>query len=127
MLRGLVGRECLDAMVLWDALPWFRSRYSLPKNSLSSEKPGTPRHVFAVRKQGDAHTSLADTAHLRELVLRAAFCLPSRDTKAHIGASRKDMFEAAQTEIEGEVDDASWVPVSVSAWDDVPDSVKTVT
>lgn len=127
VLRGLVGKECIDAMVLWDALPWFRSRYSLPKNSLSSDKPGTPRHVFTVQKQGEAHTSLADTAHLRELVLRAAFCLPSRNTKAHIGASRKDMFEAVQNEIEREVDDASWVPVSASAWDEIPVSVKTLT
>lgn len=127
VLRGLVGRECLDQTVLWDALPWFRSKYALPKNSLSSNKPGTPRHVFAVPKQGDAHTSLADTAHLRDLVLRAAYCMPSRNTTAHVGVSRTDLFKAAQTEIEDELDDASWIPVAACAWHDVPNSVKTVT
>lgn len=127
VLRRLVGNECMDKMVTWDALPWFRSMYSLPKNSLSSDKPGTPRHVFAVQKQGDAHTSLADAAHLRELVLRAAFCIPYEDTKAYIDVPRNVLFEAAQTEIEHEVDTASWIPVPTSAWDNVPDSVKTYT
>jgi hypothetical protein len=120
VLTRLVGAQDLGRMVLWDALPWFKSKYTLPKNSLSSDKCGTPRAVFGVKRQGAPHTSLADAAHLRELVLRAAHCLPSRDTSASKGVTRVEMFNAAQAEIERLVDLEAWVPVPpVTAWSGV--------
>jgi len=124
VLTRLVGAGTVSKMVLWDALPWFKSNYTLPKNAMSSDKAGTPRAVFGVKRQGAAHTSLADAAHLRELVLRAAYCLPSRDTGASSGATRADMFKAAQEEIEMHVDVEAWVPVPMCAWSgDIPSSV----
>lgn len=125
VLRGLVGRKAIEDVVLWDALPWFRSKYTLPKNTLSSDKPGTPRNVFGVTSQGNAHTSLADAAHLREVVLRAAYCLESGDTKAYKGVDRVSMLAAAMEQVDLEVDDDTWLPVSTCTWDVVPDSVKS--
>ena len=124
VLTGLAGKDVMDGMVLWDALPWFKSNYTLPKNTLSSTKPGTPRGVFRVQLQGLAHTSLADAAHLREVVMRAAYCLPTKDVKASSGLRTCDMFEATQKEIEKEVDLDAWVAVPSCAWqDDIPKSV----
>ena len=117
VLTRLVGAQDLGRMVLWDALPWFKSKYTLPKNGLSSDKAGTPRGVFGVARQGAAHASLADAAHLRELVLRAAYCLPSRDTSASKRASSHEMFSAARAEIAKQVEEEGWVPVGpAGAW-----------
>lgn len=124
VLSAAAGSDTVANMVLWDALPWFRSCYELPKNTLSSTKPGTPRAVFGVRNQGCAHTSLADAAHLRELVLRACYCMDSKDVHASAKVELKDMFEAAQKEIEEQVSIDAWVPVAASAWtSDIPQSV----
>ena len=124
VLSGAAGTDTIDKMVLWDALPWFRNNYGLPKNTLSSDKPGTPRAVFSVTKQGCSHTALVDAAHLREVVLRACYCLDSRDVGASANVELKDMFLAAQSEIEEQVSLDTWVPVTASAWtSDIPESV----
>ena len=125
VLTAAVGGDTLDGMVLWDALPWFKKRYSLPKNTLSSDKPGTPRNVLGVLRQGIVHTSLADAAHLREVVLRAAYCLRNgADTKASSGRPVADMFPVAREIISEEVDIEQWIPVSATAWSgEVPASV----
>lgn len=124
VLTNVVGKEIMNGLVLWDALPWFRSKYTLPKNTLSSDKPGTPRNLFSVTRQGIVHTSLADAAHLREVILRAAYCLPSADTTASRCVSQHDMFVKAQEEIEKQVDLQEWVPVAPTAWQNtIPQSV----
>ena len=61
--------------VLLDPLRAFRKRLGLPKNSLGSNKPGTPRHVLKVPLMGPAHTALADALHMREVTRRAALVL----------------------------------------------------
>ena len=119
VLNRLVGNEIVSDMVLWDALPWFRSKFTLPKNGLSSDKPGTPRHTFGVLTQGIAHSSLADAAHLRELVLRAAYCLSLEgevDTTASAGVTCGTMFDAACAQIQDQVREDEWVPVPRCAW-----------
>ena len=128
VLERSVGLGTMKGMVLWDALPWFRSNYTLPKNTLASSKAGTPRNVFKIPIQGQAHTSLADAGHLRELILRAAYCTSKgTDTTSYQNASREDMFEAAQRQIEEQIDVESWVPVQENVWEtDLPDSVKGV-
>ena len=130
VLRRLVGTAVLDRMVLWDALPWFRSAYTLPKNTLASDKPGTPRHVFGVQSHGQAHTSMADAAHLRDVVTRAAYCLKAGDdtrvsTVAWIGVSRDELFLAAQEEITQQVSEQAWIPVPMCSWTGtIPESIK---
>ena len=75
VLRRAVGDNVMKKLVLWDALLWFRAHFSLPKNTLSSNRSGTPRAVFQVPVYGAEHTSLADAAHLRQVVRRASFSL----------------------------------------------------
>ena len=116
VLRNAVGKDVLDKLVLWDALPWFKSNYLLPKNTLSNCKPGTPRSVFKVLQQGTAHTSLADASHLREVVLRASYCLESKDTTASKDVDFSTMFNTAQKEIEKQIDIEEWIPIQPNAW-----------
>ena len=126
VLRRLVGQEVLDNVLLWDALPWFRSRYTLPKNTMASDKPGTPRAVFKVKSSGAAHTSLADALHMRDVVVRAAYCCTDgNDLSAWKHASDDELFAAAQKQIADEVDVQEWIEVPVCEWNgDLPLSVK---
>jgi len=124
-----VGKDVMAGMVLWDALPWFRKQYGLPKNTLSSDKAGTPRYVFGVKSMGAAHTALADAFHLRDVVTRAAYCCSGVDeivrTQSWKSASSEDMFLAAQATITEEVDKEQWIPVQVCAWTgEVPETIK---
>ena len=125
-----VGQDVMAGMVLWDALPWFRREYGLPKNTLSSNKPGTPRHTFSVKSMGPAHTSMADAFHLRDVVTRAAYCCSGPiengvSTHSWKSASSDDMFLAAQAAIAEEIDEQQWIPVAPCAWTgQVPGSIK---
>ena len=74
VLARAAGDDALAQLRLCDALPWFRSCYGLPKNTLSSCRPGTPRAVFRVHADGPVHTSFVDALHLRDVVRRAAYC-----------------------------------------------------
>ena len=69
--------ENLDApeYVLLDPLREFRKRIGLPKNTLSTKKPGTPRHALSVPILGPPHTAIADALHMREVTRRAALVL----------------------------------------------------
>ena len=116
VLTNAVGKETLSHMVLWDALPWFKTQYCLPKNTLANAKPGTPRSVFKIKEQGVSHTSLADACHLRELVLRAMYCMESKDTKASKDAKFDVMFQLAHKEIESLVNLDEWTPIQLNAW-----------
>lgn len=111
VLRRAVGQDTLSKVCLWDALPWFRSRYSLPKNTMSSSRPGTPRAVFNVQDLGTVHTSLADAAHMREVVLRAAYCCAQPgavDTGCYRNASRLDMLKCVQDEVGNKLSSDEW-------------------
>lgn len=125
-----VGTDIVAGMVLWDALPWFRKQYGLPKNTLASDKPGTPRHVFGVKSMGAAHTSLADAFHLRDVVTRAAYCCSGAkenvvSTHSWKSACSEDLFLAAQAAIAEEIDEEQWIPVQACAWTgEVPESIK---
>jgi len=118
VLWRAVGKEVIDRMLLFDALPWFRSRYKLPKNTMSSNKAGTPRAVFDVPDYGSAHASLADAAHMREVVLRAAYCWneSKNDLSAHKSGTALKLFECACTEIENEVALLEWHKVADQPW-----------
>ncbi len=118
VLNRAVGENVVNKMVLFDALPWFRSRFKLPKNTMSSKKPGTPRAVFAVRDFGSAHASLADASHMREVVLRAAYCWnhAKNDLGAHKGATALELFQSACSEIESEVALSEWHEVADCSW-----------
>ena len=118
VLRRAVGEDVVSNMLLFDALPWFRSRYKLPKNTMSSKKPGTPRAVFKVPDYGSAHASLADAAHLREVVLRAAYCWnhSKHDLDSHKNATAREQFQCACTEIESDVALLEWHEVADRPW-----------
>lgn len=117
VLRRAVGDE-LDHVTTWDALPWFRSVYSLPKNTMSSCKPGTPRAVFGVPTHGVAHSSLSDAVHMRAVVTRAAYCAGCDpvDTAAHRGESDASLFAAVCREIDDSNLAREWQQVAVTAW-----------
>ena len=102
VLTRAVGGAVISQHVLWDALPWFRSRFSLPKNTLSSSKPGTPRAVFEVPEYGKAHSSFADAAHMRDVVCRAAYCAEhsSNNTDAWKTSSRSAIDDAVRRQLE---------------------------
>jgi len=118
VLHRAVGEAAVNNMVLFDALPWFRSKFKLPKNTMSSKKPGTPRAVFKVPDYGSAHASLADAAHMRDVVLRAAYCWKhsKHDLNAHKCANALELFESACTEIESEVALSEWHEVADRPW-----------
>lgn len=128
VLRRAAGEAVVDKVTLWDALPWFRSKYTLPKNTMSSSKAGTPRALFSVPTFGAAHSSLSDTVHMRQVVLRAAYCHEhdAEDTKCHSDASTSEQFAAACAQIEESNIVKEWAMVSTTAWIPglVPDSVR---
>lgn len=119
VLRRAVGARTLENLTLWDALPWFRSRYQLPKNTMSSSKPGTPRSVFDVPDHGDAHSSLADAAHMRDTVLRAAYCHRLdglTDLTAYKRATREEQFDSVCAEVDESTAVEEWCSIADSAW-----------
>jgi hypothetical protein len=118
VLHRAVGEDVVSNMLLFDPLPWFRSRFKLPKNTMSSKKAGTPRAVFDVPDYGSAHASLADAAHMREVVLRAAYCWnhSNNDLGAHKAATALERFESACTEIESVVALSEWHEVADRPW-----------
>lgn len=77
-----VCRTCMPRKLL-DPLQWFRKRIVLPKNTLASDRVGTPRHALAVhsmfRAHGPSHTSFVDTLYMRECVTRAVGVLQDAD------------------------------------------------
>ena len=116
VLTRAVGEETLDKLALWDALAWFRSVYRLPKNTMSSNKAGTPRALFNVPVHGNAHSSFSDAAHMRDVVMRAAYCIRREgkvDTSAYKSSTRSEQFESACAEIEK--------CIAVDEWHDVVD------
>lgn len=89
VLRRLLGDEALDKesrVVLVDALKRVRAAWHLPKYTLGSEAPGTPRHVFDAGKYpGPSHTAYKDALCLRDVVQNSIAQLPSiPDTPSEI-------------------------------------------
>jgi len=128
VLTRAVGKKAIDKLVLWDALPWFRSKYCLPKNSMSSNKPGTPRAVFNVPVHGAAHTSFADAAHMRDVVMRSAYCHDPEgkiDISSYKSSTRAEQFASVCEEIEQCVSISEWRDIVDRPWAEgmVPDSV----
>lgn len=122
VLRRAVGDDVIKQLVLWDALLWFRAHYSLPKNTLGSDRPGTPRAVFQVPKYGTEHTSLADAAHLRQVVRRASFALQNNSQDVHLWktASEDAIDETTRDAIDDDLDKRT----ILSVWTLVPDKIK---
>lgn len=81
--------DCIDCHLV-DPLPWFRRHILLPKNTLASGKPGTPRHALKVPSAsvGCAHTSLVDTLHMRCCVQRAVAIIDEA-----VAANKKIVFD----------------------------------
>ena len=102
VLERAVGETVLSGLGLWDPLPWFRSHWGLPKNTLSSCKPGTPRAVFGVNTYGPAHDSMVDAAHMRDVVTRAAYGYPTKDADAWKTASGREMLDAVRAHVEAD-------------------------
>jgi len=123
VLRRCVGAAVLNTLTLWDPLPWFRSRYSLPKNTLNSNRPGTPRAVFDVPVYGDAHSSFVDAAHMRDVVCRAAYCYAEAegDTEAWTSASK----DALDTSVRDAINEHLNKPEIISVWTKIPSTVKS--
>lgn len=128
VLRRAAGNDIVDKVTLWDALPWFRAAYTLPKNTMASSKAGTPRALFSVPVFGPAHSSLSDAAHLRQVVLRASYCRnhDAEDISAYTNGSATELFAAACKQIEESNVVKEWALVSTTAWIPglVPDSVR---
>ena len=123
VLQRCVGLKVLQTLTLWDPLPWFRSRYSLPKNTMSSNRPGTPRAVFRVPVHGSAHSSFADAAHMRDVVRRAAYCYTKADgdTDAWKQATEFELHQAVRDEIDCNINK----PEVLSVWTKIPSKVKS--
>jgi hypothetical protein len=100
VLKRAVGETVLEGIHLWDALPWFRKLWGLPKNSLSNCKPGTPRSLFGVVSQGPAHSSLVDASHMRDVVLRASYCV-GHETDYWRNATRLEMLSELHSHLDG--------------------------
>ena len=85
ILKAIVGEKASEITFV-DPLPVFRTRIGLPKNSIASFNPGTPRHLFAVDHGdiGPAHTSMVDTLNLRLLTHRFCWCLHLQDDGADL-------------------------------------------
>ena len=117
VLRRAVGKT-LDGMVLWDGLPWFRSVYQLPKNTMSSNKPGTPRRLFNVPVYGSAHSSMSDAVHMRDVVCRAAYCVQHErsNTTVYEEATDTELYNAACTEITKHTCATDWILIKETAW-----------
>ena len=119
VLKRSVGEEVLSKLRLWDALIWFRAHYSLPKNTLSSNRAGTPRAVFEVPVYGKEHSSLVDAAHLREVVRRAAYSF-SEETKLNMSAwktaTQNEISVATHNHIEDDIDKRTLL----SVWTVIP-------
>ena len=77
VLKTHVDEEMLKKFMLLDALKTFKKRISLPKNSLGSCAPGTPRHLFNVKHEnnGHVHTAVVDVLNMRGLCVKAFTCL----------------------------------------------------
>ena len=72
VLHRLLGKEQFgpeSRVTLVDALKRVRSAWTLPKYTLGSEAPGTPRSVFDAGKYaGPSHTAYKDALCLRDVV-----------------------------------------------------------
>ena len=71
------GVEATPQRHLHCGLLFFKHHFVLPKNTMSSRAPGTPRAVFRAPTAGVAHGARADTLHLRAVVERAAHSVAS--------------------------------------------------
>lgn len=127
VLTRAVGKPVLDQLTLWDGLPWFRSKYVLPKNTMSSALAGTPRSVFQVPDHGAAHCSFPDAAHMRDVIRRAAYCLAQDDRglDAYKSATREEMFDSVCSQVQDDVCAADWCEVVDAPWapGNIPGSV----
>ena len=128
VLTRAVGDKVMHNLLLWDALPWFRAKYTLPKNTMASNKAGTPRNVFNVPTYGSAHGSLADAAHMRDVVLRASYCWQQKngaDVTAHENSSRVEQLDTVYVELENTASDNEWRAVACGAWTTglIPDAI----
>lgn len=75
ILRRHVPAAALAGVELLDPLKWFRHHFSLPSNTLSSNRPGTPRAVMKAGNYGylgTEHSALVDTLHMRDVTREAA-------------------------------------------------------
>ena len=75
ILRRHIPLKFLDKIDLLDPLKWFRHHFSLPSNTLSSNRPGTPRAVMKAGNysyMGPEHSALVDTLHMRDVTREAA-------------------------------------------------------
>ena len=117
VLRRAAG-AALDSVTLWDALPWFRARFTLPKNTMGSNKAGTPRALFSVPVFGAAHSSLSDTVHMRDVMKRAAYCCEHdpQDTSCYREAAPGDQFLCVCAEIQESNLIKEWTKVPMTAW-----------
>lgn len=129
VLKRNVTAKVYDSLVMWDCLPWFRSNFVLPKNTLASNKPGTPRAVFHVPSYGSAHSALVDASHMREVVLRSTFCLGKSKIQEQLeefkDMDRCDLFKRVYANIAEICEDSEWEKLKTKAWEKghVPESV----
>ena len=75
ILRKHVPAVALVDTELLDPLKWFRHHFSLPSNTLSSNRPGTPRAVMKAGNYsylGPEHSALVDTLHMRDVTREAS-------------------------------------------------------
>ena len=82
ILRRHVPLKFLDNVKLLDPLKWFRHHFSLPSNTLSSSRPGTPRAVMNAGNysyMGPEHSALVDTLHMRDVTMEAARQIANKD------------------------------------------------
>ena len=73
ILEDIMGKD--HGMDFRDPLKAFRSRFGMPKNTLSSCARGTPRYRFSREFDGvgPSHTSLVDALHLRDVTLHSTY------------------------------------------------------
>merc|ERR1719197_1268305 len=77
VLKTHLDEDTLKKFILLDALKTFKRNITLPKNTLSSRNPGTPRHLFDVHNElhGTVHTAVVDVLNMYSLCCRAFSCL----------------------------------------------------
>ena len=76
-------REHIDtsSMHLFDPLRYFKKHVNMPSNTLSSNRPGTPRHAMKAGDYsylGKAHSALVDTLHMRDVTQKIMYAVHNR-------------------------------------------------
>ena len=118
ILQKHLPKAQIETLALQDPLIWFRKHYSLPYNTLSSNKKGTPRAVMEAGDYsylGPEHSAFVDTLHMRDVTYNAAVKLQQRKQP---NSNTNDIQHVLKTQFIHNTDtkDPACEPASTNEW-----------